>query len=230
MLLSPVLLPLFRRAPLVAVLLPYAALLFFEITGVKTVNVVHDLALYGGAWMLGFAHHDGHLTRVPRKWMFIIAAALALPAAAWVLTHPGPRGYDLNDIPLGNALWSAAFVLVALSCSPMVREHRVLTVLNSRALSIYLWHIPVLVLVTRFGERHGLPIAGPLGYGWRLVAVTVLLAAVLALVGWVEDVAAGRRPALLPGRRIPVPVSPAPVLQGVDGEVAAARPEIQHVR
>ncbi|MFI1988383.1 acyltransferase [Actinoplanes sp. NPDC020271] len=222
-LLSPLALPVFRRFPLVAVLIPYVVLLFFEITGVKPVNVVHDLALYGGAWMLGFAHHDGHLSRIPRKRLAVIAAGLAVPAVAWVLTHPGPRGYDLNDIPLGNALWSAAFVLVALSCSPAVGQHRILTALNSRALSIYLWHIPVLVLVTRFGEAHRLPIAGVIGYGWRLVAVAVLLGVVLALVGWVEDVAAGRRPALLPGRRIPVPVSPAPASPGVDGEVAAAR-------
>ncbi|WP_436522669.1 acyltransferase family protein [Actinoplanes sp. HUAS TT8] len=229
-LLSPLLLPVFRRFPLVAVLIPYVILLVFEIGGVKPVNVVHDLALYGGAWMLGFAHHDGYLKRIPRRWMFTIAAALAVPAAVWTLTHPGPRGYDLNDIPIGNALWSAAFVLVALSCSPMVGEHRVLTVLNSRALSIYLWHIPVLVLVTEFGQRHGLPIMGVYGYGWRLVVVVALLGVVLALVGWVEDVAAGRRPSLVPGRRIPVPVSPAPALQGVDGKVPAARAEIQHVR
>ncbi|GAA2896912.1 membrane protein [Actinoplanes cyaneus] len=230
-LLSPLALPAFRRFPVVSVIFPYAVLLIFEITGVKPVNVVHDLALYGGAWMLGFAHHDGHLSRLPRRWLWGLAAALAVPAAAWVVTHPGPRGYDLNDIPIGNALWSAAFVLVALGCSPLVREHRVLTVLNSRALSVYLWHIPVLVLVTRFGETHGLPIAGAAGYGWRLPVVVVLLGVVLALVGWVEDVAAGRRPSLLPGRRLPAPVSPAPAavlaeppaLDRADGQVAAAR-------
>ncbi|GIF07467.1 acyltransferase family protein [Actinoplanes siamensis] len=223
-LLSPLALPVFRRIPLVAVLVPYAVLLVLELTGAKVVNVAHDLALYGGAWLLGFAHHDGHLRRVPRKVMIAIAAALAVAGMLWVVTHPGPRGYDLNDIPIGNALWSAAFVLVALSCSPMVREHRVLTVLNSRALSIYLWHIPILVAVTQFGERHHLPITGPVGLGWRFAAVVVLLGVALALAGWVEDVAAGRRPALLPGRRLPVPVSPAPArLPDADGQVAASR-------
>ncbi|BCJ44972.1 membrane protein [Actinoplanes ianthinogenes] len=226
-LLSPLALPVFRRFPLVAILVPYAALVVLELTGVKVVNVVHDLALYGGAWLLGFAHHDGYLRRIPRKRLFGLAAGLALPGIAWVATHPGPRGWDLNDIPIGNALWSAAFVLVALGCSPMVRDHRVLTVLNSRALSIYLWHIPIVVAVTQFGERHDLPLTGPVGLTWRFAVVGVLLAVALALVGWVEDVAAGRRPTLLPGRRLPVPVSPAPApaagLDGVDGQVAAAR-------
>ncbi|WIM97749.1 acyltransferase [Actinoplanes oblitus] len=224
-LLSPLALPLFRRAPLVAVLIPYAGLVVLELTGVRVVTVVRDLALYGGAWLLGFAHHDGHLRRIPRKRLAGLAAGLALPGIAWVVTHPGPRGYDLNDIPIGNALWSAAFVLVALGCSPMVREHRVLTVLNSRALSIYLWHIPIVVAVTQFGERHELPLTGPVGLTWRLIVVCALLAVALALVGWVEDVAAGRRPALLPGRRLPVPVSPAPAagLPDADGQVAAAR-------
>jgi peptidoglycan/LPS O-acetylase OafA/YrhL len=225
-LLSPLVLPVFRRFPLVTVLVPYAVLVVLELTGAHVVNIVHDLALYGGAWLLGFAHHDGMLARLPRKRLLGLAAALAVPGIAWIMTHPGPRGYDLNDIPIGNALWSSAFVLVALGFSPMVRERRVLTVLNSRALSIYLWHIPILVAVTQFGERHDLPITGPVGLGWRGAAVVLLLGVALALAGWVEDVAAGRRPALLPGRRLPVPVSPAPMspeLHGADAQVAAAR-------
>ncbi len=64
---------------------------------------------------------------------------------------------------------------------------------------------------------------GAFGFGWRLVAVVVLLGVVLALAGWVEDVAAGRRPALLPGRRVPEPVPPAPVLERAHGQVSAAR-------
>ncbi|GIF16149.1 acyltransferase family protein [Actinoplanes teichomyceticus] len=244
-LLSPLLLPIFRRLPLVALLIPYVVLLTCEVSGARLPAVAHDLALYGGAWLLGFAHHDGWLRRIRPARLLGIAAALAGAGVAWTVTHPSARGYDLNDIPLGNALWSAAFVLVALSRSPMVRDHRVLTVLNSRALSIYLWHIPILVAVTQFGERHGLPITGPTGLGWRLAAVLVLLGAVLVVVGWVEDVAAGRRPVLLPGHRaqarsaplVPAPAPPLPpapprpapavtspaALPGADGQVAAAR-------
>jgi peptidoglycan/LPS O-acetylase OafA/YrhL len=206
-LLSPLLLPLFRRFPLGTILLPYAALAVITVAGVQPPPVLHDLALYGGAWLLGFAHHDGLLKR--RRWWLV--GLLAVAGAAWTLTHPGPRGYDLNDIPLGNALWSAAFILVALGVSPMVRPSRVLTVLNARALTIYLWHVPLIVAVARFAEWSGLPIFGWVGISWRLAVVTALLSLIVLAVGWVEDVSAGRRPALLPGassRR--VPVSPAP--------------------
>jgi hypothetical protein len=55
-----------------------------------------------------------------------------------------------------------------------------------------------------------LPIVGWVGISWRVVAVSVLLGLLIAAFGWIEDVAAGRRPVLVPGRRIPVPVSPAP--------------------
>src|SRR5690349_10621488 len=128
--LSPVLLPLFRKFPLFSILVPYVSLAVITFAGWHPVPLVHDLALYGGAWLLGFAHHDGLLKR--RRWW--LAGLLAALGAAWTLTHPGPRGFDLNDIPLGNALWSTAFILVALGISPTVRPRRILTVLNARAL------------------------------------------------------------------------------------------------
>ncbi|MDI6098244.1 acyltransferase [Actinoplanes sp. NEAU-A12] len=210
-LLSPLALPVYRRFPLATIVTPYLALSGITLAGITVPPVAQGLALYGGAWLLGFAHHDGHLERLGRKRLLGVAAALAVPAVAWVATHPGPRGWDLNDIPLGNALWSAAFILVALGCvRPVVRGNRALTVLNARALTIYLWHVPAVVAVTRWGERHDMRIDGLVGVAWRIVAVFVLLAVLVAAFGWVEDVAAGRRPALLPGRRIPVPVSPAP--------------------
>ena len=216
-LLSPLALPLFRRAPLVAVLVPYAGLAVITFAGLTPPPVVHDLALYGGAWMLGFAHHDGLLRLSRRRWWLV--GALAVAGAAWALTHPGPRGLDLNDIPLGNALWSAAFILVALGVSPMVRPRRVLTVLNARALTIYLWHVPLIVAVARFAEWSGLPIFGWVGISWRLAVVTAALSLIVLAVGWVEDVSAGRRPALVPGapgRRAPVSPAPAYALASAD--------------
>jgi peptidoglycan/LPS O-acetylase OafA/YrhL len=174
------------------------------------------MALYGGAWLLGFAHHDGMLRRLARRRLAGLAAVLATVAAAWVLTHPGPRGYDLNDIPLGNALWSAAFILVVLGLAPAAtaaRASRLVTVLNARALTIYLWHVPIIVAVTRVGELHGLPVRGATGIGWRFVVIVALVALAVALFGWVEDFAAGRRLTLLPGGRprrpAAAPVSPA---------------------
>ncbi|WP_407676341.1 hypothetical protein [Plantactinospora alkalitolerans] len=87
--------------------------------------------------------------------------------AAWIFTHPGPRGYDLNDIRIGNALWSAAFVLLMFGLAPRSAAFvllvfglaprsaawvdrrasvgRAVTVLNSRALTVYLWHMPFVI-------------------------------------------------------------------------------------
>ncbi|GIF00180.1 acyltransferase family protein [Paractinoplanes rishiriensis] len=208
-LLSPLVLPIFRRFPLPTILTPYVGLAVITFAGLHPPLVVRDMALYGGAWLLGFAHHDGLLAK--RRWWLI--GALAVSGAAWALTHPGPRGLDLNDIPLANALWSAAFVLVLLGCSPQVRSSRLLTVLNARALTIYLWHVPFIVALSRLATWTGLPIYGWVGITWRLAAVTLLLGLVVLAVGWVEDVSAGRRPRLIPGvARSRVPVSPAPVL------------------
>jgi len=121
---------------------------------------------------------------------------------------------DLNDDPLGNALWSMAFVLVLLRFSPTLRPNRLVTVLNARALTIYLWHVPIIVVITHAGEAAGWPVRGDLGIGWRLVVVASMVALVMLAVGWVEDWAGGRKPALVPGRpvlgvkKIPVHAEP----------------------
>ena len=223
-LLSPLALPVYRRFPLPTVATPYIAMLIITLGGFTVPPVVEGLALYGGAWLLGFAHHDGHLERLGRGRLLSTAAALAVPAVVWVITHPSPRGHDLNDIPLGNALWSAAFILVVLGCvRPAISGNRMLTVLNARALTVYLWHVPVVVAVTQWSERHGWPVDGLAGVSWRLAAVLVLLGLMIAIFGWVEDVAAGRRPTLLPGRPLPVPVSPAPAGTGAQRQAAVSR-------
>jgi peptidoglycan/LPS O-acetylase OafA/YrhL len=194
-LLSPIVLPIFRRFPVPTLLIPYAGIAVITLAGLHPHPVLHDLALYGGPWLLGFAHHDGKLRGRRLPWL---AAVLAVAGACWVLTHPGPRGYDLNDIPLGNALWSAAFVLVALRFAPRIPAHRLLTVLNARALTVYLWHVPILVLVDDLALARGWPIFGAAGIGWRLPVVFALVAVAVLLVGWVEDAVSGRRPALVP--------------------------------
>jgi peptidoglycan/LPS O-acetylase OafA/YrhL len=181
-LLSPLVLPVFRRWPLLTIAVPYAALFLVE----GAPPVVKDLALYGGPWLLGFAHHDGKLGG---RRLFVVAGMCAVAGAAWIVTHPGPRGFDLNDIPVGNALWSAAFILVLLSINPSVRAHGVIVFLNARALTIYLWHVPVLVAVDRLG----------LATGWRLPVVSAFVLVAVLLAGWVEDFAAGRRARLVPG-------------------------------
>ncbi|WBB79690.1 acyltransferase [Micromonospora sp. WMMD882] len=206
---SPAALWLFRRAPLPTLLTPYALLVLVELGFPAAPTVLRDFGLYFGAWLLGFAHHDGLLRRLGNRTLFTLAAVLATAGGAWILTHPGVRGYDLNDIRLGNALWAAAFILVALGRAPdsaawvdrKALVGRVVTVLNRRALTVYLWHMPFVVLLTPLVDVVGWSHQDPLGLAIRVMLVFALVGVVTLLVGWIEDVAARRRPELLPGRR-----------------------------
>jgi peptidoglycan/LPS O-acetylase OafA/YrhL len=206
-LVSPAALWLFRRWPIPTLATPYLLLLIVE-TGVWSApHVIGDFGLYFGAWLLGFAHHDGYLRRVSRPVLVWVSLALAGLGGAWIVTHPGPRGFDLNDIRLGNALWSAGFVLLLLGLAPARAAWvdrwgilaRAVTVVNRRALTVYLWHMPVVVGVAAVAVALGWggPTTGEIGT--RLVFVVAFVVAAVALFGWVEDVSARRRPVLLPG-------------------------------
>ncbi|MDO3701966.1 acyltransferase [Micromonospora sp. C28SCA-DRY-2] len=215
---SPVALWLFRRAPVPTLLAPYALLAAAEFGLYPTAPVVlREFGLYFGAWLLGFAHQAGMLRRLANRVLLPVALALAAAGGAWIVTHPGPRGFDLNDNHLGNALWSAAFVLVLLGRAPagaawlgrFPRFDRLVTVFNRRALTVYLWHMPFVVALTPLVDVVGWSHQDPLGLAIRVALVFALVAVVTALVGWVEDVAAGRRPELVPGGRRPAPPRPA---------------------
>ncbi|SCE97016.1 Peptidoglycan/LPS O-acetylase OafA/YrhL, contains acyltransferase and SGNH-hydrolase domains [Micromonospora purpureochromogenes] len=212
---SPVALWLFRRAPVATLALPYALLLVIELGLLPAAPVpLREFGVYFGAWLLGFAHHDGLLRRLANRVLLPTALALAGAGAAWIVTHPGPRGFDLNDIDLGNALWSAAFILVLLGRAPATARwiersplfSRAVTVLNRRALTVYLWHMSFVVLLTPLVDVVGWSHQDPVGLAIRVVLVFALVGVVTLLVGWVEDVAARRRPELVPGgRRAPRP-------------------------
>ncbi|RGC65587.1 Acyltransferase family protein [Micromonospora sp. MW-13] len=207
---SPLALWLFRRAPWPTLLAPYALLAAIEAGMLPNAPaVLREFGLYFGAWLLGFAHHDGLLRRTANRVLIPTALTLGAAGAAWIVTHPGPRGYDLNDIPLGNALWSAAFILVAIGRAPASAAWvdrsellgRAVTVLNRRALTVYLWHMPFVVALTPLVDVVGWSHQDPVGLAIRVVLVFALVGVVTVLVGWVEDVAARRPPELIPGGR-----------------------------
>jgi peptidoglycan/LPS O-acetylase OafA/YrhL len=209
---SPLALWLFRRSPLPTLLAPYVLLVVVEFGFPTAPTVVRDFGLYFGAWLLGFAHHDGLLRRLPRVVLISVAGTLAMLGAVWILTHPGPRGYDLNDIRLGNGLWSGGFTLLLLGLAPASAPWvdrtallgRAVTLVNRRALTVYLWHMPIVIGLTALAVRAGYPAGGGATTVVRLTAVAALVTLAVALFGWVEDVAAHRRPALLPVGAHPV--------------------------
>ncbi|WP_422772923.1 acyltransferase family protein [Plantactinospora sp. WMMC1484] len=208
-LLSPVLLAAFRRWPwqslALAVALPIAFRFDVVTVGGYFNEQATNVSTYLACWLLGFAHHDGLLRRIPARRYALAVAALAVTGAAWVLVVGWSTGnYDLNRIAGGNTLWSMAFVATVLRFRPRldwlarIRPlDRLVELLNARAVTIYLWHLPAGVLA-------GALIAPVAVSGWvqtvalRLAAVWLLVAVVVALVGWIEDLAARRRPAVIP--------------------------------
>jgi peptidoglycan/LPS O-acetylase OafA/YrhL len=203
-LVSPVALWLFRRWPVPTIIAPYVLLVAIEV-GLPATVPLADFGRYFGCWLLGFAHHDGLLRRMRRSVLLGIAGITAAAGAAWFLTHPGPRGYHLIGIPLGDALWSFGFVLVLLGLAPAKAEwvdrwrsvSRLVTALNSRAVTVYLWHKAVIIgvgAVLTFGWWQ----RGPTYLAAWLALIGVGVAICILMFGWVEDLAAHRRPVLLP--------------------------------
>ncbi|GAB3179596.1 hypothetical protein GCM10027259_28280 [Micromonospora palomenae] len=207
-LLSPVLLAVYRRWPVGSVLVPLAAVVVLQTAdpspGGPVGSALTDLATFGACWLVGFAHRDGRLRRLPLSALLAAAAGCLGFALGWLASHPD-GGLDLNDIPVAQAFWSLAFVLVLLRVTPpmgwltRIRPlDRVVTALNSRALTIYLWHNAAIAVCFAVGDSMGLWRVGQVGY---LAVALVILAGVVLTLGWIEDVSARRRPRLLPWAR-----------------------------
>jgi peptidoglycan/LPS O-acetylase OafA/YrhL len=223
---SPLLLRAFRRAPWPTLLAPLALTAVVG-TGAVTIpgetgDAVTDFAVYGGCWILGFAHHEGMLKEIPRYAAVSCSAFLMAAGLWWASGHPGPDGWDLNDIPLAQALWSFGVVVILLQYSPSWRElpgrlrrwDPVITLANNRAVTIYLWHNLLITLtVPLLDQAYNLPfLRGDTATAaldatstlWMFVLVWPLIGVAILAFGWIEDLAARRRPRLWPngsGRR-----------------------------
>ncbi|MFD9390807.1 acyltransferase family protein [Streptomyces sp. NPDC060000] len=218
-LLSPLLLRLFRLAPVPVLALSLAPILVLTFVWAGPDNRVGtamwDLSTYLFCWMLGFAHRDGVLQRM-KPALVVVVSLVAIGFGGWyAFTHQAEFGtYDLDEDPLAQAFWSAGFVMLLMWAKAYFgidfawltrfrRTNRIVTVFNARAVTIYLWHEIALILavplIDRFWDIPAFETYLPLesqwfmfGVGWLLIALFVLLC------GWVEDVAARKRPRLLP--------------------------------
>ncbi|MFE0256975.1 acyltransferase [Streptomyces sp. NPDC059010] len=217
---SPVLLWAFRRAPWPTLLAPLGLTAvvgtgLVSIPG-ETGNAVTDFAVYGGCWILGFAHHEGVLAKIPR-YVAVSCAALVMAFGLWWASgHLGPDGWDLNDIPLAQATWSFGFVVILLQYSPSWQElpgrlakwDKLVTLSNNRAVTIYLWHnLLIMATVPILDRLYDLPFmqderataALDSTYMiWMFFLVWPLIGLMIVAVGWIEDIAAKRKPRLWP--------------------------------
>ncbi|MFI6941670.1 acyltransferase [Streptomyces sp. NPDC050418] len=216
---SPLLLWAFRRLPYATLLAPLALTAVVGTGLVKipgeTGNAVTDFAVYGSCWVLGFAHQEGTLKKIPRYMTVSLAALLMAFGLWWASNHLGPDGWDLNDIPLAQATWSFGCVVILLQYAPSWQElpgrlkqfDKLITLSNNRAVTIYLWHnalimatIPILDQVwdiPGFYENFG-PAFETTYTVWMFVLVWPLIGLMIVAVGWIEDIAAKRKPRLWP--------------------------------
>ncbi|MGX1475104.1 UNVERIFIED_CONTAM: peptidoglycan/LPS O-acetylase OafA/YrhL [Streptomyces canus] len=217
---SPLLLWAFRRVPWATLLAPLALTAVVG-TGLVTIpgelgNAVTDFAVYGSCWVLGFAHHEGVLAKVPR-YLAVSSSVMVMAFALWWASgHLGPEGWDLNDIPLAQAAWSFGFVVILLQYSPswqelpgrLARWDKLVTLSNNRAVTIYLWHnllimatVPIIDLAYRLPFMQSDRAVAALDATdmlWMFFLVWPLIGLAILAFGWIEDLAAKRRPRLWP--------------------------------
>ncbi len=216
-LLSPLLLKVFRRLPWVTLMAPLGLV---TVLGLEIV-VIHgaadspatDFATYGACWILGFAYHDGLLRRVPFRIVLVAALVIMGLGLLWVWSHLEEFGWDLGANPLGQALWSFGVCALLLRISPswlmLPRPLRfldkIIALINNRAITMYLWHNLVLIAsVPLIDLLWNFPVLEE-NLSWLLesqllqfIVVWPLLGLVFLVIGWIEDVAAKRRPRLWP--------------------------------
>ncbi|MET9482979.1 acyltransferase [Streptomyces sp. NPDC006638] len=215
---SPLLLWAFRKVPWAALAFPLLLTAALE-TGLLTIPgetglAVTDFAVYGACWVLGFAHQDGLFRRIPRYLTVSVAGLLMAFGLWWASGHPGPEGWNLDEMPLTEATWSLGFVAILLQYAPSWRElpgrlarfDPLVTLANNRAVTIYLWHnLLIMATVPMIDQLWNIPGIDAFSaeldasYGLlTLILVWPLIALMILAVGWVEDAAARRRPRLWP--------------------------------
>ncbi|MFJ6083040.1 acyltransferase [Streptomyces sp. NPDC092369] len=217
-LLSPFILKALRALPWSTILSPIALAAALEfgwvhIPSVRIDSAVTDFSTFGACWILGMAHQEGILKRLPRYVVPSLVPFVAAFGLWYALTHGFKAGHDLDDIPFAQSLWSFATVLLLLHVSPSWTEwprllrpfDRLITLLNSRAVTIYLWHnLCILIAATLWDRLWGFDVLSE-HYAWLLesswpvlVLVWMLIATCIVSFGWMEDVAAKRSPQLWP--------------------------------
>ena len=118
-LLSPLLLKVFRRAPVPVLLLSLCPILVLPFLWPGPDNrfgsALRTCATYLFCWLLGFAHREGVLQRTAGRAVVVLLSLAAMAYGGWyAFAHQAEFGtYDLDEIPLAQAFWSAGFVTLA---------------------------------------------------------------------------------------------------------------------
>lgn len=206
--LSPMLLWLIRKNYLAVLSLPFVIIILH---GVDFINLdldaggfgtnVATLVMYGGCWLLGFVYQDGRLETISVRITALIATSFMLLG---VVTMYYADSKVLGESLEANALYTFGFTLLLLKLSvnfslSKAREgvKYFVRCVNSRALSIYLWSYPATFAVETFLSNSSyfdsFILNNTMYYLVVIIASLALLFLIILAVGWVEDLAAGRR-------------------------------------
>ncbi|MFD9723053.1 acyltransferase [Streptomyces sp. NPDC059072] len=221
-LLSPLMLWALRKFPVVTLFTPLAVVIamntFFvdqEFVYGRVWETANDFAMFGSCWILGMAHQEGLLKKIP-QYVVPSIAPLVMVAGLWYLnTRPvdPSQPTDIEAWPIAQALWSLGFVAMLLHVSPsweqwprpLERWNGLVSLLNSRAVSVYLWHqVALVAAIPLIDPLWNIPffytnLTWLLSSQWFTLLVAIPLIGLLVLsFGWVEDVAAKRSPRLFP--------------------------------
>jgi acyltransferase-like protein len=216
LLISPALLWLFRRWPLRTMAVPAVVLPLMTLGLIDFADpywdIIATLCTYGICWMLGFAHHDGKIRELPLGTTLMVGVAL-MAGGLWFALSQQERyeSWNVDDNPLAGLLYFTGAVLILLRLytrmdwlGRLPTLDAIISLINSRAMTIYLWGnfaiflAPFALAYAGLGDYVTDDLRGQtLTYlgAWALIFVAVLL------VGWVEDVAAAKPPRLLPFTR-----------------------------
>ncbi|MER5865392.1 acyltransferase [Kitasatospora sp. NPDC002040] len=220
-LLSPLMLKALRRFPVITILTPLALTFCSPLLpdDGRIWETFSDFTIFGSCWILGMAHQEGLLRKLPQYVAPSIAPLVMVAGYWWLSSRPvlDPTEVgDLESVPIAQAVWSFGFVLLLLHLSPswgtwpgpLQRFNGLISLLNARAVSVYLWHtlalelsVPIVDLAWRSDWASGhLSWLLTTRYPQLLVAVPLLALFVLTF-GWIEDLAAKRSPRLFPWPR-----------------------------
>jgi peptidoglycan/LPS O-acetylase OafA/YrhL len=208
-LLSPSFLWLFRRWPKRVLAIPLLVILLVATGGIdlggRTGDAILSMGTFGACWLLGFAHHDGTLRRLPWRVVLPLGGMLLAAGLGWALTHPDPASsWNVDEIPAALTLYSLGAVLVLLRAqptTPWTAPGRIfgglIGAINARAVTIYLWNnvaiFAAVPLIDSWAVTAAWDTDSLVGQILLFAGTWICLIAAIGAFGWVEDWAA-RRP------------------------------------
>jgi peptidoglycan/LPS O-acetylase OafA/YrhL len=220
---APFTLALYRRVKLGALLLPLGLFAVAVAAGkfgwFPVRSEYYDVPLFGSFFVLGYAYDDGLIQRLSARTHAGIGVMLGV--VGWMVAeHIDPVWKkpvaELYSSPTAHLLIGAAWMFGAFALRAPVRawldarpNAKVLDTVNRRNYTIFLWG-PAANAVAMAASRK---VGGAQGNLPLYLAVTaLLLVPFVALFGMVEDLAAKRRPQLVPWQRGPGRVGSEPTV------------------